>query len=73
MKIYSCRDLESLHDDWRGWKIKQGELITPNGWTLTPDRIISGNALLEINAEDDRKAKALIIRTARMIQKLRFK
>lgn len=73
MKIYSGRDLEALHDDWRGWKIKQGELITPNGWTLTPDRIISGNALLEINADEDRKSKATIIRAARLIQSIRYK
>lgn len=73
MKIYSCRDLEPLHEDWRGWKIKKGELITPSGWAITPDRIISGNALLEIDAENDRKTKATIIRTARLLQRLRFK
>lgn len=70
MKIYSCRDLEALHDDWRGWQIKRRELITPNGWSLTPDRIITGNALLEINAENDRRNKAIIMNTARLIFKM---
>lgn len=71
MKIYSGRDLEPLHEDWRGWQIKKRELITPNGWSLTPDRVITGNALLEINAEDDRKMKATILRTARLLNELR--
>lgn len=73
MKIYSCRDLEAFHDDWRGWKIKQSELITPNGWSLTPDRIITGNALLEINSEDDNINKRIILHTARLLQKIRYK
>ncbi|MDV5169719.1 DUF3653 domain-containing protein [Photobacterium rosenbergii] len=42
-----------MNDDWRGWQIKHGELVTPNGWTLTPDRIVTGNALLQIDAESD--------------------
>ncbi|WP_273857043.1 DUF3653 domain-containing protein [Photobacterium sp. GSS17] len=73
MKLYSSRDLGPLHEDWRGWKIIQRELITPNGWSLTPDRIITGNALLEINSDDDRRMKALIIETARNLQKIRYK
>jgi hypothetical protein len=28
----------------------KGELITPSCWGLTPDRIITGNALIEIGA-----------------------
>ncbi|WP_064608552.1 DUF3653 domain-containing protein [Photobacterium sp. J15] len=70
MKLYSCSDLEAVNDKWRGWRIKQGELITPSGWSLTPDRIVTGNALLEINAEDDSRTKALIIKTARQLQNL---
>ncbi|WP_242551976.1 DUF3653 domain-containing protein [Photobacterium ganghwense] len=73
MKLYSGRELEPLHDEWRGWRIMKNELITPNGWTLTPDRVIAGNALLEIDAEHDRQAKATIIKAARMIQRVRYK
>ncbi|WP_415721582.1 DUF3653 domain-containing protein [Photobacterium ganghwense] len=70
MKLYSCRDLEAINENWRGWKIKHGELVTPNGWSLTPDRIVTGNALLEINAEDDRKTKAAIMKAARLLRKV---
>ncbi|MDV5168816.1 DUF3653 domain-containing protein [Photobacterium rosenbergii] len=70
MKLYSCRDLAAINDDWRGWQIKHGELVTPNGWTLTPDRIVTGSALLQISAENDREMKATIIKTARMLNRL---
>lgn len=73
MKLYSGRELEPLHDDWRGWRMNKSELITPNGWTLTADRVIAGNALLEINADNDRQAKATILKAARMIQQIRYK
>lgn len=70
MKLYSCCDLEAVNEDWRGWRIKAGRLVTPNGWSLSPDRIITGNALLEINAENDRQCKAMILKTARLLQNL---
>ncbi|HFQ5220714.1 TPA: DUF3653 domain-containing protein, partial [Vibrio vulnificus] len=68
MKLYSCADLEAINESWRGWQIRQGKLITPNGWSLTPDRIITGNALIEINAENDRQAKAMIMKAARLLR-----
>ncbi|WP_064608587.1 DUF3653 domain-containing protein [Photobacterium sp. J15] len=70
MRMYSGLELDPLGDEWRGWSIRGGRLITPNSWSLTPDRIITGNALLEINAENDRKLKAEIIKTARLLRKL---
>lgn len=70
MKLYSGRCIEPLHNDWQGWRISKGELIAPGGWCLTPDRIIAGNALLEIDADNDRKCKALIIKTARLLKNL---
>ncbi|MFC1502971.1 DUF3653 domain-containing protein [Pseudomonadota bacterium] len=41
-------ELAPLSDDWRGWSIRKGLLITPNKWSLTPGRIITGNTLIEI-------------------------
>nr|WP_255725123.1 DUF3653 domain-containing protein [Photobacterium sp. OFAV2-7] len=70
MKLYCCRDLEAINENWRGWKIVKGRLVTPNGWTLTPDRIVTGNALLEINADHDRYSKAVIMQTARLLRNL---
>lgn len=73
MRLYSGRSLDPLNVEWHGWRIKHNELITPNGWTLTPDRIIAGNALIEINSDDDRKNKATLLKASRMIQKIRYR
>ncbi|WP_036799685.1 DUF3653 domain-containing protein [Photobacterium marinum] len=70
MKMYAGRELGAIGDIWRGWWLSKEELVTPNGWSLNPDRIITGNALLEINAENDRQAKAHILRTARLLKNL---
>jgi hypothetical protein len=45
-------------------------LITPSGWGLTPDRIITGNALIEIGAERDRIKMSKIIKTAKQLKEL---
>ncbi|SMY33878.1 Phage protein [Photobacterium malacitanum] len=71
MKMYACRDLSPLDDDWEGWKISKGKLITPDGWPLTPNRIIMGNALIEIGAADELRFQREVLRTARMLKKLK--
>ena len=71
MRMYSCRDLSPLGDDWLGWKISKGKLITPDGWSLTPNRIIMGNALIEIGAVDELRFQREVLRTARMLKKLK--
>ena len=70
MKMYSGRELGVFHERWEGWRISKEKLIIPGGWNLTPDRIITGNALLEIGAEQDSKNKATIIQTARRLKNL---
>jgi hypothetical protein len=65
MKLYSGRVLSSIGDNWRQWRISEGELITPSVWGLTPGRITMGNALIEIGAEGDREYMSKIIRTTR--------
>jgi len=67
--MYCGLELDPLADEWRGWSIRKGLLITPNRWSLTPDRIIAGNALIEIGAEPDRKNLSQIIKVARLISR----
>jgi hypothetical protein len=71
MKMYACRDLSPLDDDWQGWSISRGKLITPDGWPLTPNRIIMGNALIEIAADNELRFQREVLRTARMLKKLK--
>ncbi|UTM60131.1 DUF3653 domain-containing protein [Photobacterium sp. CCB-ST2H9] len=70
MKMYSGCDLETIDDAWRGWRFIRDKLITPGGWSMTPERIITGNALMEIDAESDRRTKAKIIKAARQLRKI---
>ena len=48
----------------------KGELITPNGWSLTPNQIFMGNALIEIGTDNDRALRAEIMRVARLIRNI---
>ncbi|PSU85246.1 regulator [Photobacterium kishitanii] len=70
MRMYAYRDLSPLDDDWQGWKICKGELIIPDGWLLIPNRIIMGNALIEIGTDNDRALRAEIMRFARLIKNI---
>ncbi|MBY5946102.1 regulator [Photobacterium rosenbergii] len=69
MRMYSGLELDPLSDEWRGWRIQKGQLITPNSWSLTPNRIVAGNALLEINADNDQKTKSSILHVARVLNR----
>lgn len=71
MKIYACRDLSPLDDDWQGWKITKDKLITPDSWPLTPNRIIMGNALIEIEVADELRFQREVLQTARLLKKLK--
>ncbi|WP_305810234.1 DUF3653 domain-containing protein [Photobacterium kishitanii] len=46
--------MDAVSKEWRGWMFNKGELITPNGWSLTPNQIFMGNALIEIGTDNDR-------------------
>ena len=70
MKMYAGRNIGVLNEEWEGWIIYKEELIVPGGWSLTPERIITGNALLEIGADNDRQNKAVIMRAARLLNTL---
>ncbi|CEO40778.1 DUF3653 domain-containing protein [Photobacterium kishitanii] len=68
MKLYANRRLDAVSKEWRGWMFNKGELITPNGWSLTPNQIFMGNALIEIGTDNDRALRAEIMRVARLIK-----
>lgn len=70
MRMYSGRELSPLNDNWKNWRVGKGVLITPNNYSLTPDQILTGNALLEIGEKEDLKRASIIMRTARVIQNL---
>ncbi|PQJ85893.1 hypothetical protein BTO21_13730 [Photobacterium phosphoreum] len=68
MRMYAYRELSPLDDDWKDWKISKGKLITPDGWPLTSNRIMMGNALIEIGATDELRFQREVLRIARMLK-----
>ena len=69
MRLYAGRELDPISEDWNGWTMTHDQLITPAGWGLTPDRIMTGNALIEIGVDHDRKAMTIMVKTARELRK----
>ncbi|WP_412547369.1 hypothetical protein [Photobacterium piscicola] len=49
--------------------MSKGKLITPDGWPLTPNRIIMGNALIEIGAADELRFQREVLKIARILKK----
>lgn len=47
-------------------QVSKGKLITPDGWPLTPDRIVMRNALIEIGAADGLRFQREVLRIAKM-------
>lgn len=69
--MYAFRDLSPFDDDWQGCKICKGKLITPDGWPLTPNRIIMGNTLIEIGAADELRFQREVLKIARLLKRLK--
>lgn len=38
-RIVLAGELDQLGPTWRGWKIRNGELVSPEGWTFTPGEV----------------------------------
>lgn len=36
-----CGDLVALDREWRGWRVRAGKLISPEGWALTPGEVLA--------------------------------
>lgn len=66
------RKLELSEDKkWLGFKMESGKLVLPTGDRLSPEQILTGHALIEIGAPDDRKTLSRLVRIAREIARIR--
>ncbi|WP_434139502.1 DUF3653 domain-containing protein [Photobacterium leiognathi] len=63
-------ELVNIEGEWDGWMFKKGYLVNNKGIKLTPNQILTGYALLEIGAENDRKIQKEIVRIARLFGNL---
>ncbi|MCG9583765.1 regulator [Vibrio tubiashii] len=58
-------------DDWNGFKMIHNKLELPTGQTVTPQQILTGIALLEIQSELEIKTSNKILRYVRALVNLR--
>ncbi|MBV7296619.1 DUF3653 domain-containing protein [Enterovibrio paralichthyis] len=69
MRMYSGREICGINDEWDGWRISRGGIITPANEFLDPDRIITGNYLLQLGTREDRAAAHRVLKYSRLIRR----
>lgn len=70
MRMHKGLELSSIDKRWKGWKIVNGVLCNDGGLSLSPEQILTGYALLEISADNDREVKLKVIKMARILSSL---
>lgn len=70
MRISKGRQLSS-HPNWCEFEIKHDKLRLPNGQLVTPQQVILGIALLEINSDLENRICTDVLKFARIIAKLK--
>ncbi|MCZ4294510.1 regulator [Vibrio sinaloensis] len=70
MRLYKGKEL-SPKSDWLGFKMCLNKLELPTGQLVTPQEILTGIALLEIQSELELKTTAKLLKFARSIARLR--
>ncbi len=67
------RRLELSHyEDWRGFKVKGERLELPTGEAVTPQQVLTGIALLQIQSELEIKTSSKLLKLARAISNINF-
>lgn len=69
MRLATKNKLSTL-DAWYGFKIVNNLLELPTGQQVTPQQILTGIALVEIESTEDIKTKAKLLKYARAIAKM---
>jgi hypothetical protein len=70
MRIFKGRSLSHLCE-WDGFCIANGKLLLPTGQLVTPQEVLTGIALLEIQSELELKTSNKILKLARIISKIK--
>ncbi|BDU37183.1 hypothetical protein TUMSATVNIG2_16520 [Vibrio nigripulchritudo] len=66
---YHAKKQLSHHKDWEGFKITGNRLVLPDGERVTPQQLITGLALIEINTDLEIEIKRKLLKYARIISK----
>ncbi|WP_269450638.1 DUF3653 domain-containing protein [Photobacterium profundum] len=53
-----------------GWRITKENLMSPNGLSISSNKVLTGTAILEIGADQDCQNLSIIMKTARALRKI---
>lgn len=70
MRMHKRLEL-SYSEEWQGFKMNNDRLELPTGQQVTPQQILAGAGLLEINSELEIATSTHLIKIARVLSKLR--
>ncbi|EPE2651014.1 regulator [Vibrio fluvialis] len=70
MRMAKCKLLSNL-DIWEGFKMVKGKLLLPTGHTVSPQELLAGIALLEIQSELEIKISTKLIKIARALNRIK--
>ena len=69
MRLTAKRELH--HDEkWEQFELRGGRMMLPTGHLVTPQQLITGIALLEIQSIEDRKTLHKLLKYARAISRM---
>lgn len=71
MRIYTCRQL-ALNEEWSGFHMTKEKLSLPTGNSVTPQQILTGLALLEIDSNNELYLKSKILKYVRSLIKIKI-
>ncbi|KJY87361.1 phage protein [Vibrio neptunius] len=70
MRIYKRSEL-SHSEEWQGFRMNKNSLELPTGQLVTPQQILAGIGLLEINSELEILTSTQLLKLARALSKLK--
>ena len=70
MRMHKRLEL-SYSEEWQGFKMHNNRLELPTGQQVTPQQILAGAGLLEINSELEIATSTHLIKIARVLSKLK--
>ncbi|WP_019277005.1 phage protein [Vibrio coralliilyticus] len=71
MRMVSGREISS-HEEWENFQVLHDKMLLPTGKYISPQELLTGIALLEIQSELELKTCTSILKYARAIARMRL-
>ncbi len=71
MRIAKRQDLINPAPEWEGFKMNKQRLETPAGQLVTPQEVLAGLALLDIQSPEELQTTAKIVKHVRAIARIK--